>query len=741
MRKKFSRGGVGSHGSNDDVPMPEDMESKAMAVSPSNHSSESVGNDKSPDELDENNKGTSHRLPRAQPEKRRLSPPALTGSTTGYITSTVVVAPDQAHNTSPTGSRHTKKHKRNSPQKQPGQPTYHGLMATEYAQFQARRRVEQARLAEEARLAEQALRAEEARLAEEARQAEEARLAEQAARRAAQARLAHEAQDEGSPANIAKARSKATRDVAAAAKEAQARATPSDEIVITGVDKELDDKLNKVFTGFSKHIRSSKLHATLDDMREYVFYWDTHFNYLKYRLKPSDAMNIYQYNTSALWTIFNGKGSQKGTDNKDIYLLGIPQIIKNDCQYNKTFEIEYGTKVEEERHKAKYESSFAPFNIRNWHEYIMNYINQENNKLIRYPTTSSKHHEVHKMKKINKQVNDEFLSLSSPYNVEPFMYNAHFCNSDIGTTTFPLDKDCCVCYLCGQIVGFKKTKTNSYIYGELDHIIPVVISVILGVHNTPINYAFTHKKCNGCKSDNAAPIPGVGEANPFSIVKAYTQPGAGKSPAGIVVAGPLREYRSPKYVPMVAPAASSWSSRSRARRNKYVTQAHKSARFFDKLRQSIVLSKGSSKEELLKWYIYSWLGAYFQILSNGMAVQGGAPKATASTKKCFKGSDKPDCSTLGDPSDPLYPYKKFLCMFQRDLIEDEKDECYTSCEARAMFMKSRYENLFKFSVEYITKWQQEFQIPTSSSDQYSQLINKRIEDIIENMSKTVDHVV
>jgi len=49
----------------------------------------------------------------------------------------------------------------------------------------------------------------------------------------------------------------------------------------------------------------------------------------------------------------------------------------------------------------------------------------------------------------------------------------------------------CVCYLCGKPIT---AATNA-----LDHVIPVAVAFILGVIDSPLNYAPTHGTCNGTK--------------------------------------------------------------------------------------------------------------------------------------------------------------------------------------------------------------------------------------------------
>lgn len=64
-----------------------------------------------------------------------------------------------------------------------------------------------------------------------------------------------------------------------------------------------------------------------------------------------------------------------------------------------------------------------------------------------------------------------------------------------------------VCYLCGKVIDHYTNIKDKYttVSGEIDHIIPVVPSFILGILNFPLNYTYSHRECNSVKS-NELPV-------------------------------------------------------------------------------------------------------------------------------------------------------------------------------------------------------------------------------------------
>jgi hypothetical protein len=65
---------------------------------------------------------------------------------------------------------------------------------------------------------------------------------------------------------------------------------------------------------------------------------------------------------------------------------------------------------------------------------------------------------------------------------------------------------CPACYLCGRRIYYINEKGKEeklkLINMQVEHIIPFITSYITGVINFPMNYVYTHKECNGLKSDN-----------------------------------------------------------------------------------------------------------------------------------------------------------------------------------------------------------------------------------------------
>jgi len=65
---------------------------------------------------------------------------------------------------------------------------------------------------------------------------------------------------------------------------------------------------------------------------------------------------------------------------------------------------------------------------------------------------------------------------------------------------------CPACYLCGRRIYYISDKGEAeklkLINMQVEHIIPFITSYITGVINFPMNYVYSHKECNGLKSDN-----------------------------------------------------------------------------------------------------------------------------------------------------------------------------------------------------------------------------------------------
>lgn len=510
-----------------------------------------------------------------------------------------------------------------------------------------------------------------------------------------------------------------------------AEATPAPKIP-TPTPPPAEILSQKLFEGASDRISKIGIHAETKDMRTYAFFWDTHFSYMKYNGYNKSYLhyghpfqtqkNIRQYDISAAWTKWNNANGSEVNNGETIHLLPIPSISPfagNEFQPITSPECPYINNI-------KGAAKDIPVALRNltYHQVLKNHINSPNLRLIRQHAEVTENRDINaamlKLKGINKQVNDillslkddaEYSSITPAFDVHPFLYNSHECKSYKITAkgkkkaSLP-EKYKCVCYLCGATIANTSIKQFYQINGELDHIIPKVIAIGLGVHNTPLNYAFTHDSCNSSKSNNVFHVvdPNVPMDKVFDIIQ--KKAAVGGSPVNAKQA----------HIPIGKHKSFPISERD-------YHQAAKSAKFFEAKAKTLQRHRENlTVNDHLRLLFYRWLANYFKIIQNGLKNRGGAL----------------DCITHDEA---LRPYVNFLTKFEPYLGPKANRECYTSCVERAQFFKSRYENLFKFSRLYIKQWGTTLGKPIhmhESDDDYSIRISERFDRIIDFINPPKD---
>lgn len=441
---------------------------------------------------------------------------------------------------------------------------------------------------------------------------------------------------------------------------------------ISNIQSLIRTKFNKL----RQLIERTNIFATTQIMSTYLFYWDVHFSYMRYNgyslvntptgVATMTADTKQQYNSSAKWTRhLETPRTYTGED-------GRIQDIKYAKQITETQPYIYIY--------VKDQSSLS------YHKYVQESLNNKYNTLIRHPGGKNADKitlSVNAIKAVNYEANHILLSLKDDgniFNVHPLLYTQGACIQPFTQADGAVHKikvDPCVCHLCGNPIQIKlKTdysnntqKTGDFTYlmeqGQLDHIIPYIMATILGVLNTPLNYAYTHDACNSKKSDQTIAIPSTNNDNPYQVLEQILMKAGAISGTRNVPSKSLSKRKSPK-----TPSKSLYRNASLA------------LDFCDKQ----LLLQPKNAHNIFKLYTYAWLKNYFRLILSGY-------------KPRQKGGSTCDLSPSDDPA--LYPYMEFLKQFES---APSREGCLTACSTRAIFMKNRMESLFLFSWNYAQIW-------------------------------------
>ena len=232
-----------------------------------------------------------------------------------------------------------------------------------------------------------------------------------------------------------------------------------------------------LFKGDIKNIRTSieKYHAKQESMKEFVYLFETHLNFMWHQYAPTLSYVERNYESAAINANKYGNTTVKydGAPKRQkcrVILGGVDRYMAL-----KPFVKETATGiVEQPDHRFPIvQSACAPIYVTP-HVYIRDYRFTIHSAMIPIsPKTLP-------IRTIVAQVNRAMFESPFDFKVHPL----RFVHSE--------PQNNCICYLCGKHIAADN---------ELDHIVPPVVAFVLGVINSPLNYAPTHGSCNGPKND------------------------------------------------------------------------------------------------------------------------------------------------------------------------------------------------------------------------------------------------
>ena len=241
----------------------------------------------------------------------------------------------------------------------------------------------------------------------------------------------------------------------------------------------------------------------------YLFPMEAHLNYINYLNRQytgiapigegnTTVMNL-KYKTDLQWT-FN-----MNISNKDFYYLNkkydnASEFMNINGQYTIADYVTPKSIILQPSNKTL--NYTLPINNISLNQFFSDYLFNPQSSLLPFKNTQERH--------LISNINKRFLSLGED---SPFLNI-----QNIHTLPFKaLEQNKtpqCICYLCGKAIP--NTPENT-IDGSIDHIIPVMSAYVLGILNTPFNYAPTHRACNTSKLNS------VPEMAPYDRSDAYKE--------------------------------------------------------------------------------------------------------------------------------------------------------------------------------------------------------------------------
>lgn len=434
--------------------------------------------------------------------------------------------------------------------------------------------------------------------------------------------------------------------------------------------KDLSTILRKFFANIRSQVEAENIHAKTVDIAKYIFYFDAHINYLKW----TQTGDPHDYSSAASWT--------KWTKQKRIDV----QILNEDGLITHTITMDWFGAADYDKYPEKH------------YPFVQNLFGI-NNALIKYKSLRpSLNNSIYMLKNVFYEANRTLIQMPKDRvnQIEPLRYYKSADSSTNGS---------CMCFLCGKIIKsteIPQPRASSStrqplpvhkIKGQVEHIVPFLLSVLLGVINTPLNYGYAHQECNGSKSQKVPDVPEVSpeRPSPFAIVLNYLSGIASDTvtfneddmqEGGRVVLA--KASSDPTLRKIFMKTKESRRSTKGAPRS-LQGRARKAERYFaGKVSETLVQkSVRPGMTTVARLYIFALLRAFYDLVASG---SGKAQRARS------------DRSQSGGT---LNPYVVFL----RDYSDKVAGPVAWSEENRAAFLKNRYEAAFAFSERYFREWQ------------------------------------
>lgn len=454
--------------------------------------------------------------------------------------------------------------------------------------------------------------------------------------------------------------------------------------------RELGALLRKLFANVRAQIDAENIHARTADIAKYLFYFDAHANYLKYA-RTGDARD---YASAASWTYW--------TDQETIVVPRMEEggaIARDGVRM-----IAFGTKTH-----ASYPQRY--------HAYVKRLFGADN-ALIKYREQGSGLNED------IRRLKAAFYAANRPL-VEALDYGAHaiepmrYYESDDA-----YENGSCLCFLCGKKIASKEIapkRTNSdrvappvkyKTEGHVEHAVPFLLSVLLGVVNAPLNYAYAHATCNASKSQKVPEVPAASpdRPSPLAIVSDYLK--------AVALETEMRDLAVAQNGGRLAPAnAGDAKRRAAASAAARAASARGAERYFAQKVSEAVSERPERRDAAAigKLYLYAQLSDFYALVAGVKRQSGGA-------------SPRPD------------PYAEFLSVYSGKV----EGAVAWPDESRAAFLKSRYEAAFAFSLRYFAEWQRLAGAERAGAT-YEEFVAKRVDSLLEfagsNAKKKPDDLV